>query len=473
MPNIEPVALQAQSTLRRRMHVLENAHKTSSEQEPRRRNPTEETVLSHTDYESASASEDSSDEQPAQDEDIPEIEGNSDDESDGAQEDEQYRPALQDRTNSGSRSSVPSYSLPRDRSWYEFDLTVVAALVSPIGNWLTGGDHVKNVILVLLLLFYLHQIIEVPWSLYHKARPRDRPPHIRSSYTSAEEQFRGLASSELRRIELFLLTVTVFSPFIGAYLIQLVSTAVLGKDAFSWFSISLFVLATGVRPWSHVAQRIAGRVSDLHDIVHYPAHHPTSNSDFRTELEELRKQFRQLDASMTQLHRKSAVSTQEMYDYVDDALDVVEKAMKRQEKKSEKQEGQYKELETTVLVMKKSNRPKPPPVLLVNDPPRTPSLLEQLWSLLCYLFPFLFRPYAVSRKNASPNEGRTSPSSTVTRYSVQSPSSPDGLETIVEESGPPEPGVDYLNLPAKLFLRFAYFATFPLRSVSRMVSGHS
>lgn len=46
------------------------------------------------------------------------------------------------------------------KAWYEFDVSLVLALVSPIGNWLTGGDHVKNLLLILLLIFYLHQIIE-------------------------------------------------------------------------------------------------------------------------------------------------------------------------------------------------------------------------------------------------------------------------------------------------------------------------
>ena len=46
------------------------------------------------------------------------------------------------------------------RAWYEFDLAVVVALVSPVGNWLTGGDHVKDILLIVLLIFYLHQIIE-------------------------------------------------------------------------------------------------------------------------------------------------------------------------------------------------------------------------------------------------------------------------------------------------------------------------
>lgn len=49
---------------------------------------------------------------------------------------------------------------PKSRAWYEFDLAVVVALVSPIGNLLTGGDHIKHLLLIALLIFYLHQIIE-------------------------------------------------------------------------------------------------------------------------------------------------------------------------------------------------------------------------------------------------------------------------------------------------------------------------
>ncbi len=44
--------------------------------------------------------------------------------------------------------------------WAELDLSIIVALVSPIGNWLTGGDHIKNVFLIILLIFYLHQIVE-------------------------------------------------------------------------------------------------------------------------------------------------------------------------------------------------------------------------------------------------------------------------------------------------------------------------
>ena len=59
------------------------------------------------------------------------------------------------------------------RSWSDLDLSLVVALVSPIGNWLTGGDHVKNLFLILLLIFYLHQLIES--ASLHSFLPESRP----------------------------------------------------------------------------------------------------------------------------------------------------------------------------------------------------------------------------------------------------------------------------------------------------------
>lgn len=51
-------------------------------------------------------------------------------------------------------------SEPRLSSWSDLDLSVIVALVSPIGHWLTGGDHIKNIFLIVLLIFYLHQLIQ-------------------------------------------------------------------------------------------------------------------------------------------------------------------------------------------------------------------------------------------------------------------------------------------------------------------------
>ncbi|KAI3603907.1 hypothetical protein WG66_004412 [Moniliophthora roreri] len=464
MPSIEPISSQAQSTLRRRMHVLENAHKQASRREETQ---TEETVLSHTDYESASGSDSSG-------EHIEEEENHEEDVEVDREQPSLHRSVSEEHERRRTEP-IPSHSLPDDSAWYKFDLTVVAALVSPIGNWLTGGDHIKNVLLVLLLLFYLHQVIEVPWSLYHKARPRQRPPHIQSTHTSTEERYRELAASELQRIEILFLLFTILSPFIGALLIRIVSTTVLGEDTFSWFSIGLFVLATGVRPWSHLVQRISSRVTDLHDIIHYPSHHPSSNGDFRSELEALRKQVRQLDAQLVQLQRKTEKDSDEMYEYMDDAIDVVEKSIKRQEKKHEKQDGRFKDLEVLIDGLKKRNaRPKLAPVSPSMDRPLSLPLSDRVSLVMTSFLPSWALP---SLPRTSTQDGRYSPSSTVTRYSVPSPSSPDGLETIVEESDAPPPPEEapapQLNLPAKVFLRVGYVATLPLRSVSRMVFGYS
>lgn len=45
-------------------------------------------------------------------------------------------------------------------SWLGLDFSIIIALVSPIGNLLTGSDHIKNILLLLLLIYYLHQLVE-------------------------------------------------------------------------------------------------------------------------------------------------------------------------------------------------------------------------------------------------------------------------------------------------------------------------
>jgi hypothetical protein len=47
----------------------------------------------------------------------------------------------------------------RTSSWADVDPSVLLALSAPVGSWLTGGDHVKTLFLVLLLIVYLHQLI--------------------------------------------------------------------------------------------------------------------------------------------------------------------------------------------------------------------------------------------------------------------------------------------------------------------------
>jgi hypothetical protein len=72
---------------------------------------------------------------------------------------------------SSSRASIASATpRPQKPAWYSFDLPVALALVAPLGNVLTGGDHVRNVLLLGLLVYFLHQVIEGA-----RAAPRPAP----------------------------------------------------------------------------------------------------------------------------------------------------------------------------------------------------------------------------------------------------------------------------------------------------------
>ena len=96
-----------------------------------------------------------------------EEESGSDEEFESAEQDSSPSPApARDVKGKAPASAPPSTqsthlkSAKRAGSWADLDLSIIVALVSPIGNWLTGGDHIKNLFLIILLIFYLHQIIE-------------------------------------------------------------------------------------------------------------------------------------------------------------------------------------------------------------------------------------------------------------------------------------------------------------------------
>lgn len=160
-----------ETSVRRRLHVLERAKSLSSLKkkgsdlpkilplEMKHKSKDEQPPSSATDYDSQSESSEEDKEQS----------------SDGTEEDAEEehknaapppRPTVHTR-NLHRRSPLRDRSpmSPRSRAWYEFDLAVVVALVSPIGNWLTGGDHIKHLLLIALLIFYLHQIIESKFTI--------------------------------------------------------------------------------------------------------------------------------------------------------------------------------------------------------------------------------------------------------------------------------------------------------------------
>ena len=73
-------------------------------------------------------------------------------------------PVSPTRIRADSFSSQESQRQP-SRSWTDLNMSIIVALISPIGNWLTGSDHVKHLCLLLLLVYYLHQLIEGEYNL--------------------------------------------------------------------------------------------------------------------------------------------------------------------------------------------------------------------------------------------------------------------------------------------------------------------
>ncbi|KAJ2916387.1 hypothetical protein MD484_g4061, partial [Candolleomyces efflorescens] len=235
---------------------------------------------------------------------------------------------------------------PNTRSWYEFDLAVVVALVSPVGNWLTGGDHIKNLLLVVLLIFYLHQIIENPSA-------------------PVEERYTHLATSELRQLELFFLLCTLLSPLLGALLLRYATAAVLGPESTSWFSTGLFVLATGMRPWAHLVDRLNERTMELHDFIHYPETFSPRQGQgqditdhdqelLNNQVEDLERRYTKLEKQLAKLKASISHSKEEVYDYVDDLVENMEGTLREQESRSEKVQGQVTLVERSLADMQRN-----------------------------------------------------------------------------------------------------------------------
>ncbi|KAJ3562856.1 hypothetical protein NP233_g9314 [Leucocoprinus birnbaumii] len=240
------------------------------------------------------------------------------------------------------------------RAWYEFDFVVVLALISPVGNWLTGGDHIKNLLFVALLIFYLHQIIEVPWELYQKARQRTRPPDL--SPSTSEDRYRELAISELRKFELSCLALTAISPFIGASILRYATHHVLGPDSISWFSTGLFVMATGVRPWSHIMDRINQRTEDLHTFIHYPPSSPNhkSASELQENVDLLLDRVDKIERSLIVMKDRLKLTSEDIFDHVDDALASIRNSLQKRQKKWDEQEERFLSMEKSVASLTES-----------------------------------------------------------------------------------------------------------------------
>jgi ribosome-associated translation inhibitor RaiA len=130
--------------------------------------------------------------------------------------------------------------------------------------------------------------------------------------------------------------LSLASPLLGALLLHRLTDITLGPGALSWFSTSLFVLATSLRPWSHLIERLHDRADALHDAIHYPSTNETRKADvLRKELRALQARLDLLEGSVKGVEGQVEVraKSEDVYEHVDDALDAVESVLRAHERK--------------------------------------------------------------------------------------------------------------------------------------------
>jgi hypothetical protein len=179
----------------------------------------------------------------------------------------------------------------------------------------------------------------VPWQLYHRSRTRpstaQKLQQVVHEVNDAGHHAAKLALSELRSLELFYLGLSVLAPFLGSHLIRAIFTA-MEVDSLSWFSQTLFVLATGVRPWSHLVERLQQRLSDLQDVADKPI-----NEERHREVDDALAALSSRLASLENMLEDMRVETADIRPVKDaceetsEAVDDLERFVYRHERKSE------------------------------------------------------------------------------------------------------------------------------------------
>lgn len=192
-----------------------------------------------------------------------------------------------------------------------------------------------DALILLIVAFYLYQVVRVPWELYYASRTRRIAESVASLSGSSESlvsekirRRRGAAAAELRNQELLALLLCVISPFLGSQLLYYVRGALSEPERYiNPFNVRLFVLASGIKPWSHFVKLIKRRSLFLQSEVHYPVESVTLLQD---QVQSLTEEIDHLKRSLA-----SKTDVRHLRDGIDQPLTELSKAMRRYERKEE------------------------------------------------------------------------------------------------------------------------------------------
>ena len=272
----------------------------------------------------------------------------------------------------------------------------------------------------------------VPWQLYQASRRRQPVPEI-PPVRASDKHTGELASAELWRHEMSYLFLVAITPFLGMFFFRTVVSTVTGEDPAPWFSTTIFVLASSLRPWSHIVSRLRHRVRDLHEAIHYPSPESQLIADSRIQM--ILSHFDELERELERVKRTMALgyAVKEAHDEIFDALEDVERTVKKQEKRLESSksvtETRLAEVEATIGRLGIEGRSFDQPGFVLG---RLLADLTWLPGQVLDVLPFIHR----SKSTVTADKGKGS--GITANYHSHSPPSrrPPRLETIPENGDP-------------------------------------
>lgn len=146
-------------------------------------------------------------------------------------------------------------------SWHHLPLLLVA--LPPVGAIIHGrAENWSDGLILVLIGFYLYQLIKVPWDIYYASHARivlhpSEPKPGEQGYDPELAARRDQSIRVLRRSELSALAATMIVPFVGAYLLVYARGLLSDPERYiNKFVISLYTIATGIKPFMHFAKLV-------------------------------------------------------------------------------------------------------------------------------------------------------------------------------------------------------------------------
>ena len=205
--------------------------------------------------------------------------------------------------------------------------------------------------MLLLVCFYLFHLVRgassflalvaisdelrfsVPWEMYYDSRSRrilkmtmldeDDSPESIEYFRERQE-----AVHKLERTEMISLAMTVLAPVVGAYFLFFARGMLSDPDRYiNRFTISLFSLATAVKPLLHLSELVKRRSLYYQEVVHYPS----------TRVHYLHQKIDALSSQLAQLNQAYATkdALREFQEKLDKPVSALAKSVRKYERKEE------------------------------------------------------------------------------------------------------------------------------------------